>query len=258
MWKNRRLDSIRRQDVKKLLLEQQARGLIISNIKICISAIFAEAVEREILTVNPAHNLGRIFKNGRHKTHTQFLSKEQVAILLKLAQEDTPEYYDLLLTAFRTGMRLGELLALSWDCINFDTRQIIVKRSFSHNHWDSPKSHKIRFIDMSDRLYSTLLNRYKNRNTKLACKSKQGVKKIFLVFPDKNGEPLAGNYLRCRIFYALLVKADLPKIRIHDIRHTYASLPLQAEAPVHYVKDQLGHSSIATTVNLYGHCYPYK
>ena len=45
-------------------------------------------------------------------------------------------------------------------------------------------------------------------------------------------------------------------IRIHECRHTYASLLLQAGAPIHYVKEQLGHSSIATTVDLYGHVIP--
>ncbi|MHC4912117.1 MAG: tyrosine-type recombinase/integrase [Planctomycetota bacterium] len=64
------------------------------------------------------------------------------------------------------------------------------------------------------------------------------------------------NIFRRRVIYSLLAKADLPRIRIHDIRHTYASPLLQAGAPIHYVKDQLGHSSIATTVDLYGHCQP--
>jgi len=89
------------------LLEKQGRGLSVQNIRICISAIFAEAVEREILSVNPAHNLGRVFKMSKPRKQTNFLTKEQVALLLKQAKEDTPYYYDFLLTAFLTGMRLG-------------------------------------------------------------------------------------------------------------------------------------------------------
>ena len=255
VWEEKTLDSITRQDVKMLLLEKQASGLVVSNIKICISAIFAEAVERELVTVNPAHNLGRVLRNGGPKTQARFLSKEQVSALLQKAQEEATEYYDFLLTAFRTGMRLGELLALSWDCINFDTKQIVVRRSFSHHHWDTPKSHKVRYIDMSDGLYEAQQNHHKKRDKNLFCQS-YTKKKLHLVFPNKNGEPLNDNIFRRRIFYSLLTKADLPKIRIHDIRHTYASLLLQAGAPIHYVKDQLGHSSIATTVDLYGHCQP--
>ena len=136
--------------MKNLLLEKQSKGLVVNNQRICISAIFAEAVEREILKVNPAHNLGKIFKSRLAKKNVQILSKEQVAAFLEVVQQEKPQYYALWLTAFRTGMRLGELLGLSWDCVNFDTRQITICRSYSHKHWDSPKSHKIRHVDMSD------------------------------------------------------------------------------------------------------------
>ncbi|MHC4214536.1 MAG: site-specific integrase, partial [Planctomycetota bacterium] len=186
---------------------------------------------------------------------TNFLTKEQVAILLKQAEKDAPHYYDFLLTAFRTGMRLGELLALSWDSVNFDTKQIVVQRSYSNYHWDTPKSHKIRYIDMSEGLYTALKLRYQNRVKELYCKINGG-KRIYLVFPNPNGKPINDNVFRRGVFYALLSKAKLPKIRIHDIRHTYASLLLQAGAPIHYVKEQLGHSSISTTVDLYGHAIP--
>ncbi len=255
VWKNKSLSSIGRQEVKTLLLEKQASGLSISNIQICISAIFAEAVEREILAVNPAHQLGRVFRTRKPNSRTKFFSREQTAHFLETVQKQAPDYYDLFLTAFRTGMRLGELLALSWDCINFDTRQITICRNYSHHHWDIPKSHKVRYIDMSDGLYEALKIRYQQRNPNLLCKSYKK-KTIHLVFPGREGEPLNSNIFRRGVFYKLLEKVDLPTIRIHDIRHTYASLLLQAGAPIHYVKEQLGHSSIAMTVDLYGHCQP--
>lgn len=122
--KNTLLKAINRQKTKELLLEIQGRGLSVQNIRICISAIFSEAVEREIVPVNPAHNLARFFKKSKPQKKTQFLTKEQVAILLEITQKETPEYYDFLLTAFRTGMRLGELLALAWGSVNFETKQI--------------------------------------------------------------------------------------------------------------------------------------
>lgn len=254
-WENVQLKSITRQEVKEFLLEKQGGGLCVQNIRICISAVFAEAVEREIVLVNPAHNLGRFFKKSRPQNKTQFLTKEQAAKLLEVTSNESPQYYDFLMTAFRTGMRLGELLALSWDSVNFDTKQINVQRSYSHEHWDTPKSHKARYVDISDGLYSILMARYENRDKELECKSHRG-KKICLVFPSRNGEPINDNVFRRGVFYKLLNKAKLPKIRLHDIRHTYASLLLQVGAPIHYVKDQLGHSSITMTVDLYGHCQP--
>jgi integrase len=61
-----------------------------------------------------------------------------------------------------------------------------------------------------------------------------------------------GDNLRNRVFYDLLEKVDIPKIRFHDIRHTFASMLLQNGEPLHYVKEQMGHASIQTTVDVYG------
>jgi integrase len=254
-WESVQLTGISRQDVKQLLLEKQGAGLCVQNIRICISAVFAEAVEREIVAINPAHNLGRFFRKSKPQKKTQFLTKEQAVILLDLTRQEASQYSDFLLTAFRTGMRLGELLALSWDSVNFNTKQITVQRSYSHDHWDTPKSHKVRHIDMSDGLCNALEKRYKTRDNNLVCNLPKN-KKVCLVFPGQDGGPINGNVFRRGVFYKLLIKAKLPKIRIHDIRHTYASLLLQAGAPIHYVKEQLGHSSITMTVDLYGHCQP--
>jgi len=250
-WKSKPLDSISRQDVKRFLLERQAEGLVINNIRICISAIFAEAVERELVLANPAHHLGRVFRKSKPKNKTLFFSKEQVSKFLETMQEHQPEYHDFVITAFRTGMRLGELRGLAWDSVNFCTKQITVRRSFSQGHWDTPKSHKVRYVDMSDKLHQILLARYEKRNENLVCK--MGSETLCLVFPNTQGNPINTGIFRRNIYYPILKKAELPQIRIHDIRHTYASLLLQAGAPLHYVKDQLGHSSIATTVDLYGH-----
>lgn len=255
VWKNREISSITRQEVKQFLLKKRAKGLVVDNLRVVICAVFSEAVEREIIPTNPAHRLGKFFRNDKFRTPPKFLGKEQVAILLQTAQQHAPKFHDFILTAFRTGMRLGELQALAWDSIDFYSKQIVVQRSFSHRHWDTPKSHKIRYIDMSDTLLEVLKRRYGNRNTELVCSSHKS-KKIHLVFANDRGEPFNQANFRHRVFYPLLAKAGLLQIRIHDIRHTFASLLLQAGAPVHYVKDQLGHSSIATTVDLYGHCQP--
>jgi integrase len=76
-----------------------------------------------------------------------------------------------------------------------------------------------------------------------------------LIFHRGIGQPLEQNYIR-RVFKRILSKAGLREIRFHDLRHTFASLLLtQGETPV-YVKEQLGHSSIQITVDIYGHLIP--
>ena len=67
---------------------------------------------------------------------------------------------------------------------------------------------------------------------------------------------LDGDNLRHRAFYSLLKVSGLQKIRFHDLRHTFASLLLQQDESPVYVKEQIGHSSIAITVDLYGHLIP--
>ena len=75
-----------------------------------------------------------------------------------------------------------------------------------------------------------------------------------LVF-HRNGEPIDQNHIR-RVFKRLLAKAGLREIRIHDMRHTYASLLLSEGISPVYVKEQLGHSSIQMTVDIYGTWIP--
>ena len=84
----------------------------------------------------------------------------------------------------------------------------------------------------------------------------RGTETVHLLFPSRDGSPLDGDNLRHRVFYPLLEKADVPRIRFHDIRHTFASLLLQNGESLAYVKDQMGHASIQTTVDVYGHLVP--
>jgi integrase len=76
------------------------------------------------------------------------------------------------------------------------------------------------------------------------------------VFCNEEGRPLDGDNLRHRVFYKVLAQAGMRRIRFHDLRHTFASLLIQNGESLAYVKDQLGHSSIQVTVDIYGHLIP--
>jgi len=77
-----------------------------------------------------------------------------------------------------------------------------------------------------------------------------------LVFMSPGGGGLDPDNLYHRIFLPVLAKAGIRKIRLHDLRHTFGSLLLQNGAPIVYVKEQMGHSSIRVTVDTYGHLIP--
>src|SRR5207247_9454006 len=76
------------------------------------------------------------------------------------------------------------------------------------------------------------------------------------VFINEAGRQLEHNNFRRRVFEPLLTKAGLRRIRIHDLRHTFASLLLQQGESPQYVKEQMGHHSIQVTVDIYGHLIP--
>jgi len=154
--------------------------------------------------------------------------------------------------AFRTGMRMGELLALQWGDIDWKGRYIEFRRSYKLGKITPTKTGKIRRVDMSDQLLQTL-RRFlvKRKEEDLSSGTGEVAEVIF----HRDGKPMEQNFIR-RIFKRVLSKAGLREIRFHDIRHTYASLLLTEGASPVYVKEQLGHSSIQMTVDIYGHLIP--
>ena len=266
-WKGKHLDQVTRADVKQLLLQKQQAGLAagtVENIKALISGIFTHAYEDEILAVNPALKLGKYIKKQDQRRHIKPLTREQVSHFLAVVRDQFPEHYPLVLCAFRTGMRQGELLALAWDDVDFVGCAIEVRRSYSHGHWSTPKSHKGRTVDMSNQLAAVLREhreRLRRRSrgslptTRMSTGRKEAVL-LQLVFPSEAGSPLCGDNFRRRVFKRMIEAADVPRFRFHDIRHTFASLLLTQGEPLHYVKEQMGHASIQTTVDVYGHLVP--
>ena len=263
-WAEKRLDEITRANIKTLLLQKLELGYApqtVNNIRIVISGVLNYALEEEIIQFNNASKLGRMIKKGERKEHITPLTKEQAVKFMDTVKDESLHYYPLFLCVFRTGVRLGELIGLAWEDINFDSNTIKVQRSYSHRHFSTPKSHKYRLIDMSNQLRKVLLDYravliQKFRGKLPICELPGKKKGVHLVFCNRDGGVLDGDNLRHRVFYPLLEKADIPKVRFHDIRHTFASLLLQQGESLAYVRDQMGHASIMTTVDIYGHLVP--
>ncbi len=175
-------------------------------------------------------------------------------MLLEVCKEGFPRLFPLLLCAVRSGLRQGELIALHWGDIDFRGRFIEVRRSCSRGKLTTPKNGKVRRVDMSLELTQTLRNLHVERELETMQKGWKEMPPS--VFCDDEGKPWRHNHLRKGLFYKAVKAAGLRHIRFHDLRHTFASLLLQqGESPV-YVKEQMGHSSIQVTVDLYGHLIP--
>ena len=183
----------------------------------------------------------------------QPLTREEAQRLVDRADERFPGYAAIFLCALRTGMRLGELLELHWADIDFGNRCIHVRRSRVAGKVTSTKNRQRRRVDMSFMLTETL-KRLRAARKRAALKT--GTSPAPWVFTTPAGKQVDGDNLRSRVFYRVLATAELPRIRLHDLRHTYASLLIQQGESLAYVQQQLGHSSIQLTVDVYGHLIP--
>ena len=147
-------------------------------------------------------------------------------------------------------LRLGGLLGAKWGDIDFNSHFITVQRTYRRGSFGRPKNGKTRRVDMADELEATLKGLLNLRKKEALERGKGEIEDI--VFHDGTGRPMEQNFIR-RIFKRALKKAGLREIRLHSLRHTYASLLLsQGVSPV-YVKEQMGHHSISVTVDIYGH-----
>jgi integrase len=139
------------------------------------------------------------------------------------------------------------------DC-DFQGRYLHIQRNYTHWKITTPKSGHSRRVDMSRELCQALKDLHLEGQIEAAARKWKTVPEW--VFCNETGGLLHPHNMRDRVFYGLLIKAKLRKVRFHDLRHTFASLLLQnGESPV-YVKEQMGHSSIQVTVDLYGHLIP--
>ena len=252
----RPIDQIKRSDVRDLLLGRYKKGLSKSSVALIrdvMSGVMQYAIDDEIITQNPVTGVTKNLNLGRTaKARGEALTAQEVADFLKACQAHYPEHFPFFLCAFRTGMRLGELLALQWGDLDWHGRFIRVKRSFKGGVLSKTKTGRVRRVDMSDQLMEALKGLHTIRKREAITLGRS--KPICWVF-HQGGEPWAQNSAR-NYFKRILKKAGLREIRFHDIRHTFASLLLSnGQSPV-YVKEQLGHSSIQMTVDIYGHLIP--
>ena len=260
-----RLGQITRARVKEFLSEKATGGRLSRDslrLMLCtLGVIFSHAIDDELVANNPAAKLGKFTNAGKPNRQATALTRQEANRLLQAAKEYCPQYYALFLTALRSGLRRGELVELRWGDIQFgdgeddSNRHILVQHNYVRGEFTSPKGKRNRRVDLSKQLRRELLT---SRDTRLFAAFQAGQTSIAedLVFPSQAGAVLdAGNLVR-RYFHPCVEKAGLRRIRFHDLRHTFGSLLIQDDAPLPYVKEQMGHSSIQITVDIYGHLVP--
>ncbi len=234
--------------VEKFISSRQAQGMNIATLRktlVTLGQILSYAVRHRYIDHNPLREAERPRKQGQeHEEEEKFaiLAPEQIQALLGQVQD--PRYYTLFLAAIMTGARQGELLGLKWSDIDWDSRQVLIQRTYNKGRFFTPKTKgSRRKIDLAPTVIRQL------KKWRLAVPANE----IDLVFPNEHGKPMNYSNMVQRHFRPALRAAKLPEIRFHDLRHTYASLFIEQGENIKYIQTQLGHSSPTVTLNVYAH-----
>ncbi len=226
---------------ERIVASMMEKGLTKSSVNKVIQhfkAVFNHSFNNELIAKNPSKNVKQ-FK--LEKKEMQYLSKEDVDRLLshthhKYQGEDRWKHV-LYLTFFLTGERLGEVLGLQWEQIYFEEDAIIVNKI-----WCS-KENRIVNTTKGKKDLRLPLNSFLKREMASIRNSRKGD----FIFSQTGERPIDASNFRCRMWLKDLEEAGIKRIRIHDSRHTYASLFMMNGGDIYDLKMLLNHSTVAMT-----------
>ena len=241
------INSITPADIRKWQNELMSQGYsqtYLRTINNQLTAIFNYAVKFYDLKINPCRKAGSMGKNQADEMN--FWTKEEFSDFAD-AIMDKQDSYTAFTTLFWTGMRIGELLALTPADINFEEKTISISKSYQRikrkdviTPPKTPKSNRI--ITVPDFLLADIKD-YMN--------SIYGLKDTDRLFP------LTKSFMEHEMQRGIK-NSGVKRIRIHDIRHSHCALLFEMGIAPLEVADRLGHERVETTLNIYAHIYPNK
>jgi integrase len=217
--------------------------------------VLQRALNRAIREKLIVHNPAALVVTVRSAHTVQALSQESARAFLRAlaGHRLAPLFWTLILT----GMRRGEALALLWDDIDFTGMTITITKNYQRVRGvrivGDPKNKSTRTIPLSTAL-AEILTAHRAQQGK--DRTASSWREHGLVFPSTVGTYIIPGNLHDD-FKTLLKRAGLPETtRLHDLRHTCATLLLDAGVNPANVAAQLGHAKVSTTLDVYGHSVP--
>lgn len=252
---DRKLRKLAAADIELLYSTLLGSGLSAATVRRVRTVVFAaleRAASRGLAPANPVRTADG--KPKEERGEMQVLDADGVRRLIAEAQGG--RLGALVVLAATTGARSGELLGLRWKDIDLDAGTIRIQRSLSRiggkYTFLPPKTDSSRRTVVLSRVALDSLRQHRQRQLEERLASAYWHDDT-LVFTTTAGTPVdAMNFLK-RTFRPMLVRAGLPPVRFHDLRHTAASLMLSGGVDVRTVAATLGHSKAATTLNVYAH-----
>lgn len=249
-FKDKKLQSIRQRDIIKfqdMLIDSQAAASHVKKIHTTLSAIFGFAIKNEYTKENPAQIVGNV--DLKEDKHVNYWTLEEFKAFIKCVDEEL--YHALFMVLYYSGLRKGELLALTWADIDFENNTINVdKTEYNRKVTTTKTAASIRKILMP-KFVMDLLKKMKLSQAVTYRKEPDLTYVVFGEFHDSISTSTLD-----RKFEKYVKDAAVKKIRIHDFRHSHASYLINKGAIVSMIASRLGHSDVATTLNTYSHLYP--
>jgi integrase len=187
-------------------------------------------------------------------------TSDEIAKMEKAAKRTS--YTNLISVDLRTGMRREELLALTWDCVDFKNKTIFIKQALVYTkekgyELKSTKNKKRRLIEATDEILNAFrAEAVKQAPNRVRLKEKYNKEKK-LIFCREDGYYMHPDTISSW-FPAFCIECGIPRLNFHCLRHTHASHLLAAGEEISYVSKRLGHSDMSITYKTYFHFIPLE
>lgn len=276
--KDSAIGKVKLVDLRKDILQRHYNNLIeegislnvIKTINKHLGTCLEQAFNDSIIPRNYCRmvTLPKVQSNPKDEDIKFFSMEEQKTFISSLNSHRNKALFIL---AFGAGLRIGELMALTWDNIDMDTKSIIINSAISHlsivdkktgnRTWstiehDPKTSTSFRTVPLPDTVFNELMLHKERQDIE---KSKLGYlyQDNNLVFATETGNYIDTRNLT-RSYERALAKANIPYRSFHSMRHTYATRLFEKDVPVKTVQVLMGHKDITTTMNIYTHVMPEK
>lgn len=264
---HKRLDKITARDIQKFITDMLTNGRNLNNGKPLsrktavhhlsfISDVFSYAVRMGMLCDNPCR---RVFVPKQEQEEKQIYTIEQVKILYENLKSEPMKYQVYLLLSIYSGYRRSEMLGLEWKDIDFEHDLIHVRRTSQYTsekgiYTDTTKTRKSKRVSKMPASIMNLLRQFKadqNEETRRLGTKWEDYDRLFTKW---NGAPM-NPQTPFEWLKGYCERIGIPFRNIHSLRHLHASLLIFEGVDVVAVSEDMGHSVVGTTLNLYSHMF---